>query len=54
MQTLFNHFLNAARRIYFHRRQVVEAVDLCRVLRELLPKCIRQIVRWICGLQKTN
>ena len=45
--TLFNHLLDGTRRVDFHSRQVVESVNLCRVLRKLLAKGIGKIVSWI-------
>lgn len=50
-RTLFDHLLNCTRRVDLHSEQIVKPVDLRRILGKLLPKRIRQIVRWIGGLE---
>lgn len=51
VRTLLDHLLNSTRWVNLHREEVVKAVDFRRVLRELLTKCIGQVMCWICGLQ---
>ena len=49
-RTLLDHLLNSTRWVNLHGEEVVKAVDFRRVLRELLAKCIGQVMCWICGL----
>ncbi len=44
-RTLLDHLLYAARRVDLHGAEVVEAVDLGRLLAELLPKGVGEVVR---------
>lgn len=50
--TLLDHLLDGARRVDLHGVQVVEPVHLRRVLGELLPKRIGQVVRRVRGLYR--
>ena len=47
-RTLVHHLLDGARRVDFHREEIIKAVNLRCFLRELLPERIREIVRGIC------
>lgn len=47
IRTLVNHLLYSARWVDLHREEVIEPVHFRGIFRELLAKCIRQIVCWI-------
>jgi hypothetical protein len=42
--TLLDHFLNTSIGVDFHSIQVVEPVDLCRILAEFLGKGVGEVV----------
>ena len=46
-RTLVDHLLDGARRVDFHREEIIEAVNLRCFLGEFLPERIREIV---CGV----
>ena len=49
-RTLLHHLLDRTGRVDLHREEVVKAIDLRRLLRELLTERVRQVVGRICRL----
>lgn len=49
-RTLVNHLLYGARRVDFHRKEIIKAVNLRCFFGELLPERIREVVRGISRL----